>query len=77
MKDPEGDQGLWVGDLDANGLPHGDGELRYDNGWVFRGKAKEGRLWEGQTYTETGDKQLPMKDGNWWYHADYSSDEDP
>lgn len=70
MSDPDGDEGLFTGPVDADGRPHGEGELRYDEGTLFVGHFFDGVMWRGVAYSR-GQPQFSMDGGVWSDEMDH------
>jgi len=67
MADPEGDDGLYIGQLDANGKSDGKGELVYYDKDIFVGKFEYGSMVEGVLYNGTRALDT-MVNGRWTYN---------
>jgi hypothetical protein len=64
MKDPEGDEGVFTGEVNRDGRAHGSGEIRYDDGYHFVGLFRNGEMEEGAGYGE-GKLEWTMTSGKW------------
>ena len=65
IKDPEGDEGWFSGSLNKYGQAHGNGQLKYDSGFVFCGVFLNGKTDEGVLYDCEGETNATMKSGSW------------
>ena len=61
LADPEGDAGLYYGQTNSAGQPHGLGCLKYDDGQAFYGECQDGQMWEGRL----GPTSHVMYEGKW------------
>jgi len=65
MHDPEGDEGLYAGQVDKNGKAHGLGELVYYERYIFVGDFSHGTLKDGVLYKKNKIPFYAMQDGRW------------
>ena len=64
MKDPEGTDGRYRGQLDPNANASGKGIFDYRSGFTFVGEFKKGKFVKG-AYYRGNEVRGTMKDGNW------------
>ncbi|CAJ1955559.1 unnamed protein product [Cylindrotheca closterium] len=64
MHDPEGDAGIFLGNVNGEGVAHGKGRLEYDDGITFVGTFAGGLMLEGTSY-QNGQAVHTMVRGVW------------
>jgi len=69
MLDPEGEEGIYTGSVNADGKAHGKGLFAYDDGAIFSGEFSEVIMREGVVYSNSA-PQHSMISGAWTSELD-------